>query len=67
MQQIRDRVNHDIQADMQNTDYIVNPQEVERAAQKLKSKKTDGQKAPWSNHIKFGTEIFFEQQQQSPL
>ncbi len=60
MQQIRDHVNHDIQADMENTDYIVNPQEVKRAAQKLKSKKPDGQKALWSNHIKFGPEILFE-------
>ncbi len=41
-------------ADVDNTYHIVHSSEVHIAAQKLRVKKSDGEKGLWSNHIKFG-------------
>ncbi len=45
---------------MDNTDHIVHSSEVQKAAQKLRAKKPDGEKGLWSNHIKFGPNELFD-------
>ncbi len=46
--------------DVDNTDHNVHSSEVQKAAQKLRAKKTDGEKGLWSNHIKFGPNELFD-------
>ena len=43
-----------------NDEHVVTEQEVASAAMKLKSKKPDGEKGLWSNHIKFGSKLLFK-------
>ncbi len=54
IQQIRDKLNADIMADVDITDHIVHSSEVQKAAQKLRAKKPDDEKGLWSKYIKFG-------------
>ncbi len=53
--------------DVDNTDHNVHSSEVQKAAQKLRAKKTDGEKGLWSNHIKFGPNELFDHKSKQHL
>ncbi len=59
MDELRECINNDIMLENNSDICTVYPQEVAKAAGKLKAKKPDGEKGLWSNHIKFGPPELF--------
>ncbi len=60
IQRIRDELNAEIMADVDNIDHSVHFSEVQKVAQKLRLKKPDVEKGLWSNHIKFVPNELFD-------
>lgn len=60
IEKIRHDINEGIKANPNDNSHMITKDEVKKAAQKLKAKKPDGDRALWSNHIKFGPEELYD-------